>query len=316
MFSLVTIMRREEIISIFQQFEIRYWTSGKNVSKDSVNIQCPFCDDHSNHLGIFEDTGVFHCWRCDRCGPFELLLMKLTGLSDTECKKIIEAAGVHFREDTSKQIKDIFNGKEISTTCSEEKTYLPKYFEKITTETDFPLLYDWMMRRSISICTLIKHQCGVCRVGKYMNRLIVPIFFDSEIVSFQAVDLTGFSRTKYKSALSRINNYLYNYDDVGQEMIVTEGILDAWRVNENAVASFGTSLTDRQRSLILKRNLSRLVFAWDSDAYWGARREAKFFEAFVPTVEVVKLPDGEDPDSYGRKYGHESLLQLINSLSE
>ena len=79
-------------------------------------------------------------------------------------------------------------------------------------------------------------------------------------------------------------------------MIVTEGVLDAWRAGDNAVCSFGTSITDDQKQLILNKNLKRIVFCWDSDAYWFAKREAEYFRPFIETVDVIKLPPDADPD--------------------
>jgi hypothetical protein len=35
-------MEREQIIKILEKYDIEHWTGGKNVTVDSVNVQCPY----------------------------------------------------------------------------------------------------------------------------------------------------------------------------------------------------------------------------------------------------------------------------------
>jgi len=295
---------RERIINILERFEIPYWTEGKNVSIDSVNVQCPFCSDPSNHCGIFQDTMVFHCWRCNSKGPFERLLSKLTGFTVEECKRVIEDFDITFRESTLEQIIEILNSEEEEDERpSIKKVELPKLFEEVTERTNFPLLFKYLHRRKVNLSTVIEAGCGICRAGPYMNRLIIPVFYEGEPVAYQAADMTGMAQVKYVTGPPgvKINNFLYNYDKIDKRMIVTEGVLDAWRVGKDAVATFGTHFTEQQKQLILEKQLDELILLWDGDAYWRAREAAKFFEPFIEKVRVVKLPQNEDPDSLGEE---------------
>jgi hypothetical protein len=300
---------RQKIISILKHFEIEHWESGKNVSIDSVNVQCPFCDDHSNHMGIFDDTLKINCWRCSQRGPFEFLLSELTGFTEAECKRIIEDYDETFRESSLDQIVAILNKEpEEKKQHTSEVVELPQYFELITYDTDFSLLTSYMRRRKISIDTLIQHTCGICRVGQYMNRMIIPIFLGGEVVAYQAADLTGKADLKYRTGPPGvfINDYLYGYDDIeeGGTMLPTEGILDAWRLGVNAVATFGTSLTEKQKQLILDKKLKKLIAVWDPEAYWEARKTFRFFEPFIEEISIIKISDtweGQDPDSLGKE---------------
>lgn len=291
-------INKQQITRILKQYNITFWTEGKNVSIDSVNINCPFCNDPSNHLGIFVDTGVFSCWRCNKSGPFVYLLKKLTGLSNEECERIVET-GTTFKESAIEQIENITKVKQNFPNVKQSKIELPEFFKLITPDIDFPLLFHWLDLRNISIDTVIQYQCGICRAGKYMNRIIIPVFSNGDLVSYQARDLSEFADVRYRSAPGEINNYLYNYDCIDRRMIVVEGILDAWRLEEDVVASFGTSLTEQQKKLILDKKLDELIFVYDDNAYWKAKKQSKFFEPFVENIKVVKLPEGEDPDSLG-----------------
>lgn len=301
-------MTKQKIANILRELEIDCWTEGNNVSVDSVNVQCPFCDDHSNHCGIFIDTTRFHCWRCRTTGSFEYLLSILTPFSENECKNIIQNFDTSFRESTIDQIRGILDKEvEIRKSTKVEVIELPQYFEEIILNTDFPLLFKYLERRKISLETIMGAKCGICRVGKYMNRMIIPVFFEGKPVAFQAADLTGLAEVKYKTSNDEINNFLYNYDSIDKRAIIVEGILDAWRIGREAVASFGTHLTEPQRQLILDKKLDELIMCWDGEAYWDSREVVKFFEPFIPVIKVVKIPDGEDPDSFGK----EKILKLV-----
>ena len=302
---------KQKIIDLLQKFEITYWTSGNNVSEDSVNIKCPFCDDHSNHLGIFEDTLIFHCWRCGAKGHFAYLLFVLTHLSYKECQRLLELNVVNFKESAVQTIENIISSEKKSDKIVAKEVGLPDYFEPVTKNMNFPLLEMYLKRRKIDLETVIKYGCGICQVGKYMNRLIIPVVFQGRIVSFQAADLTGKAEKKYKAADNEINQWLYNYDNIKDTMIVTEGVLDCWRVGEDAVATFGTHLTEQQEILILHKNLKKLIFCWDGDCYFFARKMAEIFKPFIEDVKVICLPKTEDPDSLGTEKVWEYIAEVV-----
>jgi len=94
-------------------------------------------------------------------------------------------------------------------------------------------------------------------------------------------------------------------------MIVTEGILDAWRVGKDAVCSFGTHITDTQRDLILSKKPKVLIFCWDGDAWVKGRKEANFFRPFIDKVYSVIMPKDEDPDSFGTDNIHRLIEESI-----
>lgn len=307
---------KQRIISILKEIEVPYWTEGKNVSEDSVNIKCPFCsDDPSDHLGIFEGTGIFSCWRCKKKGPLSYLIHVLTGFPRERCEEMVEDGSNIFKEDSSSTINRIIN-EEITKENRKKKDFygLPKEMELITEDTQFKLLHLYLERRKILLETTILHKCGICRTGSYMNRMIIPVFFNKSVVGFQAADLTGRADLKYKTSSNDINDYLYEYDNIkpSRRIIITEGILDAWRVGNDAVCTFGTHLTEKQKQLILDVHPKELILLWDNDAWIYANEEIGFFEPFIEKVNVVILPHGHDPDSYGREYGQAALLKFIN----
>jgi DNA primase len=297
---------RQIVTTILNELNVPWWDEGTNVSIDSVNIQCPFqdCGDHSNHMGIFDDSMLFSCWKCKRKGHFSFLLTVITGKSMEECTDMIDEISGAKDKEGAERISEAsagWAGRTEKETQLATTSPLPKYFEKINADINYPLLRKYLQRRNLSVEHVVENGCGVCRVGKYMNRMIIPIHQNGQQVSFAAADMTGQARTSYLYPGMSINSYLYGYDDIENLLIITEGILDKWRVGKEAVAMFGLYLTDIQKSLILKLNLDCLVFCLDGDAYWHSRKEASFFNPYVERVEVIKIPFTEDPDSLGTK---------------
>jgi len=280
------------ITNILQRHNIQYWTEGKNVSQDAINIQCPFytCGDHSNHMGIFTNSLLFNCWKCHRRGHFSFLLKVLTSMTDTECQEEIENE------------KILIGMKEEDVTPKEKKqsvSPLPEFFEKVESRTKFLLLYKYLKRRNLSLDLIIEKECGICRVGPYMNRLIIPVFFKGKQVSFIAADMTGTALTKY--LFPGTDKYLYGYDEIeiGGTIILVEGLLDQWRTGDGSVAMLGSYLTKEQKLLLIRKKPKNIIFCLDGDAYWHAKDAATFFEPFVERVEVIHMDFEDDPDSLG-----------------
>jgi len=320
------LIERQKIIDIYTNCDIEHWTEGKNVTTNWVNVTCPFCDDHSNHCGVNPATSIFSCWLCGAKGGFIDLLMKLTGQSFTVCKEMVEDSAVSFKVRPLDRITNIFQGEiavESDEVEKEVHCVLPERFELITEDTWSPLLDTYQKRRNILRSTIIDSGCGICRSGRYMNRMVIPVVCGGKLVAYQAADMSGTSNLKYQSSplsMGNINDYLYGYDAIDRRMIVVEGILDKWRVGIEAVAAFTSSISQKQIKLILAKGLDELYFCFDPElrAINKARKVAKEFEAYIPKVGVLRLPTkiqtstyhNEDPNDVGR----EKIYQLIEEL--
>jgi DNA primase len=99
--------------------------------------------------------------------------------------------------------------------------------------------------------------------------------------------------------------------------VVVEGYMDVIALHShgvgNAVASLGTAFTSEQ-GRALRRYCDTVVFAYDGDEAGrraGLRGCAVAAEADLK-VRVVRLPDGDDPDSFVRRAGKDALAALID----
>jgi len=130
---------------------------------------------------------------------------------------------------------------------------------------------------------------------KYLNSPETPIFNKRRCL---------FGLNRARDAASQLNT-----------LLVVEGYFDVMVLHQygihHAVAPLGTALTADHVSLI-RRFVKNVVLMFDGDAA-GLSATLRTLDIFVNsgvTVNVVRLPVGEDPDSFVRANGTDQLLAL------
>lgn len=165
---------------------------------------------------------------------------------------------------------------------------------------------------------LIKpRQQGEGYYDTFRGRLMFPIFNPSgRLIAFAGRTLQEEKKTaKYvnsaqtlvynKSAVLYGINFAKNDIRKEQEVILVEGYTDVMSLHrvgiKHVVASSGTALTEQQIRL-LKRYTNRLVMIYDSDSAGQKAMERGLDIALEGgfEVEMLQLPEGEDPDSFVR----------------
>ncbi|HDR90876.1 MAG TPA: toprim domain-containing protein, partial [candidate division Zixibacteria bacterium] len=103
--------------------------------------------------------------------------------------------------------------------------------------------------------------------------------------------------------------------------ILVEGYFDVIALAEkgitNAVACCGTALTSEQANL-LARFAPKTIMLYDGDSA-GLRATLRSMEIMLSAgldVFIVRLPEGEDPDSYVMTHGGEALAEIIENAPE
>ena len=87
---LESLKRNFDIRDYFDSEGVQWWDEGDNVTDGWVNINCCFCSDHANHLGINLENKMFHCWSCDESGDLIDLIRRLEGLSFAKARLRLE----------------------------------------------------------------------------------------------------------------------------------------------------------------------------------------------------------------------------------
>ncbi|HCG5285041.1 TPA: DNA primase [Vibrio parahaemolyticus] len=107
------------------------------------------------------------------------------------------------------------------------------------------------------------------------------------------------------------------------QILVVEGYMDVVALAQYgvdySVASLGTSTTDDHIQMLF-RQTNTVVCCYDGDragkeAAWRALENALQFLKTGNTLKFLFLPDGEDPDSYVRKYGKAAFEQQIEQAT-
>ncbi len=252
-----------------------------------VNVSCPACVHNPGyHLGYNEAGDYFYCWSCGHRRPVEILA-KLAVCSRADAFRLLEAyqtpgRPVKGRKRAAKRLKE-FGGLPMGTGPLEDRHR--RYLAGRGFDPD-ELAEIWDLR-------------GTGHLGPYKFRIIAPITWRGQIVSYQGRDVTGRSHLKYKACVEADEAWphkgcLYGLDLIeGDAVVVVEGIADAWRLGVGAVGTFGTSWSGPQARLLAPFERVSILFDFgEPDAQAKA-------EALGETVAALGGHDVEIVDGLG-----------------
>jgi DNA primase len=173
---------------------------------------------------------------------------------------------------------------------------------------------------------IVKRSEGEGHYDRFRGRIIFPIRdMGGNVIAFGGRVMDD-SLPKYlnspETPLYSKSHVLYCLDRAKEParkqgyFIIVEGYLDAIACHQygakNAVATLGTALTEGHLRL-LRRFAQNLVLIFDPDAA-GVRATLRGFDLLAASgmkVNVVSLPDGDDPDTFLKKKGHEAFASCL-----
>ena len=163
----------------------------------------------------------------------------------------------------------------------------------------------------------------------FRHRIMFPVRDDNgDVVGFGGRQLDG-DGPKYlntaETELYQKGRLIFGLPQARQAIrlkravIVAEGFFDVVTPSqagiEHIVSTCGTALTEAQAELLLSF-AEKVFFCFDGDAA-GAKATWRTAEMLVPKacdtheIRLCRLPDGEDPDSFVRKYGADRFLEVL-----
>lgn len=277
------------------------------VMPKAINICCPFCvgsthgrRDEQFRCGIFNSSLTFHCFRCKRKGTFYKLLRDMLGMSLSDYRALVGSSPSPGNLSTVDTIRQSL-APAVAETAPRKTVSLPAS-RPVGKELvqDHPLLGRFLKDRNISLQTCADYRTRYTGDGgDYPQRFIIPVLDEEgELAAWQARDVTGRSDRKYLTE-GDVSQLLYRIPfRYPYRIYVVEGVLDCWRMEHTAVATFSHAISSIQRRLLLSCGADEIVFAWDGDSFAFSLRAA---EELAPIIRAgaVQLPDGMDPDRAG-----------------
>lgn len=307
---------------------------------------CPFHSERSPSFYVSPERQSYHCFGCGAGGNAFTFIMAYEKVDFPEAVRILaKRLGIKVAETFSQGSQPLYQVLEAVARFFEENLsksaeaqgYLKKRGLSPTTIKRFRLGFapaGNLLRGAgkklgiseehlLGAGLLLKKESGL--IDYFRERIVCPIFSPSgKIIGFSGRVLDD-SEPKYlnspDSPIFHKGEILYGFFQakgyIREEVpILVEGNFDLLSLVErginNVVAPLGTALTVNQ-ALLLRRYNRQVVLCFDGDQAGekACRRTIEVFLRAGVEPQVMKLPDGTDPDSYIRQAGQEQFSLLM-----
>lgn len=297
-------------IAYLESKGIKPSTEGPNSSPGWVNINCPWCGDSLQHLGINLETNACNCWRCG--GKSIVKLVQL--LEDCNWSQALEVM-----EKFQNYSKPILLEREDYIPSREIK--IPKEFDRISRTIGLPInLTGFLLNRGITHSMFPGKELyySTNPIGKYRFRILFPVYLHKKLITFMTRDYTEKSKKPYiacdpKNEVIPIKHTLYGYDDVtpGGNVVLVEGPIDQWKIGSGSLATWGTGFTMEQVSLLRSLHPQKVYILYDSEEVAQEKAKKLSQAIWYCESEVVYLEDKKDPGELTIEEGRKIMEELI-----
>jgi len=292
-------MKQFNVLSFYQDYRISVAPDGhKHARFGWIQIPCPFCTGNPGyHLGFKEDKGYFNCWRCG----FHSIKEVIKELLDCNWKKAKQVYD-EYLERVGRVVDKAELVENRILLLPEGTAPLQKIHKKYLTSRGFESWVEELFDLK-----------GTSYFGPYSHRIIAPIYYRGQLVSYQSRDYTGKTDMRWKACsdsheLLSHKTMVYGSDLVPTSVaIVVEGISDVWKIGPGAVATSGVEYKTEQVRFLAK-HFSKLYVMFDNDS--AGRRAGKSLRAELEFrgVETESIPVKSDPGDMEQ----EEIQELLN----
>jgi hypothetical protein len=298
-----------KIKELLNDYSIHFKESGKNIQDGWIGLNCPFCPDPSTHLGynLSEEFGTsFNCWRCGSHSAVKTI-SALLDVNERRAREIIRS----------------YEGK--SETTEPEIEVHKKELRFPSNVDNLKPIHKWYLKKRGFSPKVIENYWGVMGTGPtsilddkdYRYRIVIPIYWNGKVVSWQTRDVTGKGEPKYINCpkdreIIHNKSIVYGLQEYwGDTGIVTEGVTDVWRLGPMAVATLGISFKDEQVRVIA-RHFKNICVIFDSgkQAQYQADRMVKELFSFYGK-NAWKLTVDDDPANLSQEEANYLVKQIL-----
>lgn len=299
-----------DILQLYQDYNIPTAPEGhKHARAGWINVECPFCviENPGYHLGATLNGKVFYCWKCGIHWPDESIA-KLLGITKHAANAlIIEYAGTSI---PLTGIKREIQSK-IHKLPSDTGPLIPshkRYLENRNFDPD-KLEYEWglMSTGPVSLLDYIN----------YSHRILAPIYWAGQEVTFQARDVTNKHPKRYLACpedreIIKHKHIIYKHPNFhGSTTIVTEGITDVYRFGPQTVATFGIEYT-RFQVRVLSHEFKRIGVCFDGNEPTAKRQADDLItDLLFHKVDAFRIDIDGDPGGLPQDEADYIVKQII-----
>ena len=305
--------------------KIKYTNDGHE-----IHVCCPVCNESRYRLYIGLDNGMLYCHNCGFKGTIINLIQYIEGISYTRAS------------DMFNDIKGSIILPEKIIESVEYRLLMPKTYHPVKRTIPLPDEYQslivsqqitakraikYLQSRSITLNQIQHYHMGFCSMGEYANRVIIPIYEDTELKFWVARAISPKMRLKEKSPATQSYQYsksevIFNIDQAAREyhsIVISEGIFDALSWGGIGVSLLGKVLYPEQlRTLLNYKTLLQdgIYIALDADALDSAITMADQLSEFFK-VYLINIPsEYDDPNKYLQTHSKSDMWQLIYNAEE
>ncbi len=286
-----------------------------------VSVNCPICISEGKEKKLWilcsdrgeKRAGFWTCYYCHEGGNDIVSLVRR--LEDCNLFQALEILIGHQTDnkhgtDLHMLIQDTLFGVEGAVEPHWDDTPitpvpLPLEFVRVKDVNKYP----YFAKRNLTQEQVDRYKLGICKSGKYANRLVVPVSLHGEHLFFLARYMkvkppNGVKKSLYPHG-AKSGRVLFNYDVAKKfdRIYLVEDVFSAMAIGKRAMATFGTSLSQYQMDLLLRSAAQEIIIMWDRDdgakagqsGYEKAQKVATRLAEFW-RVRNVRLPDERDPD--------------------
>lgn len=278
----------------FEDHAVPY--SGPN-SRSRYELPCYFPDCGSSsgkyiasiHI---ESQNTINCYKCGARSLNEVVPYMTGGQNWDDIK---------YNYKLEKNARDLLLQQNKPETVYAESVKLPKGDKGLNDRA-----YQYLYKRSFSPNEIVEKYniYSTNHIGNYKFRIIIPIYFDHKLISYQGRDYTGLvpKEKRYKSCKKEDETFhykhmVYNIDNAKEDyVIIVEGPFDVFTLGDNTVCTFGIGYTTQQINLISKRfKKAFILYDPGTDAQKQANKLGGELSGLGLEVKNINLKSDKDP---------------------
>lgn len=295
-----------DIIRLYRDFNVEHLTEGhKHTRPGWVNTKCPFCEGHEGyHLGWNLEDEFYTCYRCG----YHPLIKTLSELLNINYQAVI----------------DILPDYGVNRTVLKRRKPDKKPFEFPSSVTELwkPHLKYLNERgfnaREIEKFWSLKATGPVSKLGliDYRFRIIIPFYWNGQIVSFDSRDVTNKQRNKYQACpkereIIEHKKILYGNQEYWEHTgIVVEGPTDVWRLGPSSCATSGIKYTPAQVKTIANA-FKRVAVVYDDEVQAQLQANKLVAELKFRGVDAWNVKIKGDPGSLKQHEADELVKSIL-----